>query len=386
VSAFIPLGWLQLRHQPLRLLSAIVGIAFAVILISVQLEFRSAIFVSAVRYHNSMDYDLVMLSPKTDYLVAARQFPRNRLHQVQSFAGVEAVAPVYLARGSWRNPVNRASTRTVFVVGFNPTDKGFDRTLSKEQIDLVKVPDNLIFDRMGRPEFGPVEEMLKRDGVVSTAINDREINIVGLYTIGTSFGLDGGVYTSDLNMLRMFPDRNRSAIDLGLIHLEPGADPKAVQAAISAELPGDVMVMTPDEFRGKEIRYWNKTTPIGYLFAFGAVIGVVIGFIIVYQILFADVQDHLQEYATLKAMGFKPGYLRGVVLQEAVVLAVLGFIPGCAISALVFSVAVDATRLPLDMSPDDALRVFLLTLGMCITSGLFALRRLRGADPAEVFA
>jgi putative ABC transport system permease protein len=386
MAAYIPLGWLQLRHQPLRLISAIVGISFAVILIFVQLEFREAIFVSAVRYHNSMDYDLVMVSPKTDYLVASRQFPRNRLYQAKGFDGVRSVAPVYIARGSWRNPVDRATTRTIFVVAFNPTDEGFSRVLTPEQTDQIKVPDQLIFDRMGRPEFGPVVDMFERDGVVSTAINDREITIVGLYSIGTSFGLDGGVYTSDLNLLRMFPERNAAAIDLGLIRLDDGADVLAVREAISAAIPNDVIVMTPEEFRAKEIRYWNKTTPVGYLFAFGALIGVIVGFIIVYQILFADVQDHLQEYATLKALGYRQGYLRRVVLQEALILGALGFLPGCAISALVFSLAVDATRLPLEMNLHSAASVFALTLAMCVCSGLFALRRLRGADPAEVFA
>lgn len=386
MPAFIPLGWLQLRHQPLRLLSAIIGISFAVILIFVQLEFREAIFVSAVRYHTAMDYDLVMISPKTDYLVAARQFPRNRLYQVQGFEGVSSVSPVYISRGSWRNPVNRATTRTIFVVAFDPTDEGFSRVLTPQQIEQIKVPDQLIFDRMGRPEFGPVVEMFERDGSVSTAINDREIDIVGFYSIGTSFGLDGGVFTSDLNMLRMFPGRNASAIDLGLIALEDGVDPVAVQSAITGAIPRDVVVMTPEEFQAKEIRYWNKTTPIGYLFAFGAIIGVVVGFIIVYQILFADVQDHLQEYATLKALGYKQGYLRRVVLQEALILGVLGFLPGCGVSALVFSLAVDATRLPLQMTPEKALTVLALTLAMCVCSGLFAVRRLRSADPAEVFA
>lgn len=382
---FIPLGWLQLRHQKMRLLSAVLGIAFAVILIFVQLEFREAIFVSAVRYHTSMDYDLVMISPKTDYLVAARQFPRNRLYQVGAYAGVEGVSPVYVERGSWRNPANRAATRTVFVLGFDPVDRGFSRLVSPAQREQIKIRDQLLFDSMSRPEFGPVTERLQQAGPVATAINDREITVVSLYRVGTSFGLDGGVVTSDLNFLRIFPRRSRSAIDLGLIHLAPGVDPVAVRDAIAAGIPKDVQVMTPAEFRAKEIRYWNKTTPVGYLFAFGAVIGLVVGFIIVYQILYADVQDHLAEYATLKAMGYRHGYLRGVVLQEALILGILGFLPGLGVSTLVFSLAVDATKLPLEMTLANALTVFALTLGMCCISGLFALRKLRTIDPAEVF-
>lgn len=385
MAGFLPLGWLQLKHQKMRLFSAVLGIAFAVILIFVQLEFREAIFVSAVRYHTSMDYDLVMISPKTDYLVAARQFPRNRLHQVTGFAGVDSVSPVYVDRGSWRNPENRAATRTVFVLGFNPVDRGFSRLVTTEQLEQIRIPDQLLFDRMSRPEFGPVAAKYESGESVATAINDREITVVSLYRVGTSFGLDGGVVTSDLNFLRMFPRRSPSAIDLGLIHLDPGVDPVAIRDAIVAGIPNDVQVMTPAEFRAKEIRYWNKTTPVGYLFAFGAIIGLVVGFIIVYQILYADVQDHLSEYATLKAMGYRHGYLRSVVLQEAVILGILGFLPGLGVSALVFSLAVDATKLPLEMTLENAATVFSLTLVMCCISGLFALRKLRSIDPAEVF-
>ena len=143
----------------------------------------------------------------------------------------------------------------------------------------------------------------------------------------------------------------------GLIKLQPGYGAAEVQAQIRAAIPRDVRVLTRQEFMDLEVQYWNKTTPIGYIFAFGAVMGLIVGLIIVYQILFADVQDHLQEYATLKAMGYTHGYLRKVVLQEAIILAVLGFVPGMAIAHLVFTKGADATRLPLEMSVESALSV-----------------------------
>ncbi|MEN8261697.1 MAG: FtsX-like permease family protein, partial [Pseudomonadota bacterium] len=202
---------------------------------------------------------------------------------------------------------------------------------------------------------------------------------------GTSFGLDGGVITSDLNFLRILSSRKKSAIDLGLIKLEPGQDAAEVQARIRDAIPTDVLLLTRQEFMDLEIQHWNKTTPIGYIFAFGAAMGLIVGLIIVYQILFADVQDHLKEYATLKAMGYAHRYLRNVVLQEAVILAVLGFLPGMAIAFLVFKQGADATRLPLEMSLESALAVFALTVAMCAGSGMLALRKLRAVDPAEVF-
>jgi putative ABC transport system permease protein len=383
--AAVPLGWLQLKAQKLRLVAAVTGIAFAVILIFVQLEFREALFVSAVRYHTAMDYDLAILSPKTDFMVSSKQFPRSRLYQVLGFDGVESVTAVYMRLVSWRNPADPSNARNILAIGFDPSEPGFNRLLSAEQKEAIKIPDQVIFDRRGRDEYGPVREMLDAGQRVSAEINDRRIAVAGMYRVGTSFGLDGGIITSDLNFLRILPTRKKSAIDFGLIKLDPGRDAAEVQARIREAIPMDVRVLTRQEFKDLEVQYWNKTTPIGYIFAFGAVMGLIVGLIIVYQILFSDVQDHLKEYATLKAMGYTHGYLRNVVLQEAVILAVLGFIPGMGIAHLVFTKGAGATRLPLEMSVESAAGVFVLTLAMCAGSGLMALRKLRAVDPAEVF-
>ena len=381
----VPLGWLQLKAQKLRLVAAVTGIAFAVILIFVQLEFREALFVSAVRYHTAMDYDLAMLSPKTDFMFSSKQFPRGRLYQVLGFDGVESVTAVYMRLVSWRNPADPSNARNILAIGFDPSEPGFNRLLSADQREAIKIPDQVIFDRRGRDEYGPVRQMLDANQRVSVEINDRRVAIAGMYQVGTSFGLDGGIITSDLNFLRILPTRKKSAIDFGLIKLEPGQDASAVQARIREAIPMDVRVLTRQEFKDVEVQYWNKTTPIGYIFAFGAVMGLIVGLIIVYQILFSDVQDHIKEYATLKAMGYTHAYLRNVVLQEAVILAVLGFIPGGLVADLVFTKGADATRLPREMSVESAIGVFALTLAMCAGSGLMALRKLRAVDPAEVF-
>ena len=381
----VPLGWLQLKAQKLRLGSAIMGITFAVILIFVQLEFREALHVSAVRYHTAMDYDLAMLSPKTDFMVSSKQFPRARLYQVLGFSGVESATAVYMRLVSWRNPADPSNARNILAIGFDPSEPGLERILSAEQIEAIKIPDQVIFDRRGRDEYGPVAELLDVGKPVSAEINDRRVSIAGMYQVGTSFGLDGGVITSDLNFLRILPTRKKAAIDFGLIKLKQGQNATEVQAQIRRVIPKDVHVLTRQEFMNLEIEYWNKTTPIGYIFAFGAVMGLIVGLIIVYQILFADVQDHLKEYATLKAMGYTHGYLRNVVLQEAIILAVLGFLPGMGIAQLVFIKGADATRLPLEMSVASALGVFALTVAMCAGSGMMALRKLRAVDPAEVY-
>ena len=179
----IPLGWLQLKAQKLRLFAAVMGIAFAVILIFVQLEFREALFVSAVRYHTALTYDLAMVSPKTDFMVSSKQFPRARLYQALGFEGVESVTAVYMRLVSWRNPVDRTNARNILAIGFDPTEPGFERLLSEEQIEAIKIPDQVIFDRRGRDEYGPVRELLDAGKSVSAEINDRRFAIAGMYEV-----------------------------------------------------------------------------------------------------------------------------------------------------------------------------------------------------------
>jgi putative ABC transport system permease protein len=230
-----------------------------------------------------------------------------------------------------------------------------------------------------------VAAALSRGEPVVTEINDREIEVVGLFKMGTSFGIDGSVITSDDNWLRLFPNRPRNEIQLGLIRLRQGSDPNLVRDALAEYLPPDVLVMTRQQFVQREKDYWNSATPIGYIFAFGAIMGFVVGAIIVYQILFADVSEHLNEYATLRAIGYRNSFVSGIVLQQAVILAVLGYLPGLAIVYWLYGKAAAATNLPLYLTQDRALTVFLLTLAMCAISALMAVRKVRRLDPADVF-
>jgi putative ABC transport system permease protein len=220
---------------------------------------------------------------------------------------------------------------------------------------------------------------------VSTEVGNRRITVGGLFEMGTSFGVDATLLTSDTNFLRIFPQRRQGLIDIGVIRVRSGTDVAATRDALRASLPNDVLVLTRDEYIHREQAFWDSNTPIGYVFTFGVIMGLVVGAIIVYQILFADVSDHLAEYATLKAMGYPNRFLFGVVFQEAVILAVLGFIPGLLISMGLYRVAGEATHLPLQMTTPLAVFVIVLAVVMCCVSGGIALRKIRSADPAEIF-
>ena len=380
----LPLGWLQLRHKPVRLLVAVAGIAFAVLLILMQLGFRSALFESTLRFHERFRYDIALFSPDSVFIVRPAPFSIRRLYEAMGHPAVETVSPVYIFPAVWKNPWNN-DRRSINAVGVDPDRDVLDTPGFAQSYPLLRRQDVVLFDEAARPEFGPVGTSFRAGEDVVTEVNDRTVRVVGVVEIGPSFGIDGTVITSIDNWLRLFPERPRNDIQLGLISLRAGADPDAVRSELREQLPRDVLVMTKAEFVAREKAYWNGATPIGYVFAFGAIMGLVVGAIIVYQILFADVSEHLREYATLRAIGYRNRFVSGIVIQEALILAVLGFLPGLATAYWLYGSAAAATRLPIHLTPERIVIVFLLTLGMCVLSGLLALRKVRRLDPAEVF-
>jgi putative ABC transport system permease protein len=377
-------AWLQLSRDKLRLAVGVAGVAFAVVLVFMQLGFRTAVYESATRYHRALDFDLALVSPKTPFVGVPRSFSRRRLFQALAFRGVAAVSPLYVYQANWKNPWTHA-VRNIVAVGVDPARRSFLLPDVVRGLSLLKRDDAILFDARSRPEYGPVAERVRGAHSVRVEVNDRRFEVGGLFELGTSFGIDGTLITSDLNYRRMFPERRASHIDFGLIQLEPGADAQALRDTLDAALEDDVLVLTRAQWMEREVRYWASTTPTGFVFGFGAIMGLIVGAVIVYQILFADVSQHLREYATLKAMGYSNRFLSGVVLQEAGWLAGLGYLPGIAITAVLYRITADATRLPLELTLGRTLGVLALTLGMCGCAGLIALRKVRAADPAEVF-
>ena len=143
--------------------------------------------------------------------------------------------------------------------------------------------------------------------------------------------------------------------------------------------------MTLPDLRCKEQSFWLRHTPIGAIFILGMVLGFVVGVVICFQILASEIRDHLGEYATLKAMGYRDPFLWAVIFRQAIWLAIMGFLPGLVFSAALYRLLESATGLPLKMQPGWVLVVLLLTLVMCIVSAQLAVRKLFSVDPAELF-
>jgi putative ABC transport system permease protein len=382
----IPLAWLQLKRETVRLLIALAGIGFAVILMFIQLGFQDALFDSAVSFHESLQGDVFLISPQSTALIAMRTFSQRRLYQALGYEGVESVSPVYLDFALWKNPVKR-NTRSILAIGINPETPVFGPEVLPTLAPL-RLPDTVLFDQKSREEFGPIAQLFNAGNPVITEVSGRRVTVGGLFNLGASFGADGNFVTSDLNFLRIFEQRQEGQIDVGIIKLKSGTNVQTVVNALKRDMEAatkDVRVFSKQEFVEFERNYWKSSTAIGFIFTLGAAIGFVVGTVIVYQILYTDVSDHLAEYATLKAMGYRNFYLLSVVFQEALILSVLGYIPGFLLSFGLYILTRNATSLPIAMTLPRAILVFCLAVVMCIISGSIAVRKVQDADPADIF-
>jgi len=380
----IPLSWLLLTRQPVRLLVALAGISFAGILMFMQLGFRDGLFDASVTAHRLFDADVVLISPRSASSVSMEAFPRRRLVQTLADPAVDGVTPVHWGLMLWRNPETRRN-RSILALGFNPDDPFFVDPSLAEKTDALKQKGRILFDQLSRPEFGPIADWYRDGRVVETEIAGNRVRVAGLVSLGTSFGADGNLLTSTETFLDLMPQKPPGAIEVGLVRLKPGADPEQVVSRLSQRLPKDVSVLTKQGFIDFEQNYWKSSTSIGFIFTLGAAMGFVVGCVIVYQVLYTDVSDHLPEYATLMAMGYRLSHLLGVVVREGFYLAVMGYVPAYLAGQGLYWFVRDATKLPVGMDLSRALTVLVMILVMCMLSSLLAMRRLIDADPAEIF-
>jgi putative ABC transport system permease protein len=378
-----PLGWAQLRHQKLRLLVALAGIAFADILIFMQLGFKALLLDGSTLVHQNLRGDLVLVSKRTKSLLEGQAFSRRHLYQAAAVEGVASASPLYFSFGGWVNPWKK-EVNNIAVIAFDPARPVLNLPDVNRQINQIQLPNVILFDSQSQPDLGPVAESFTQGKSITTEISGHRIKVGGIFSLGSSIFTRGHAITSDWNYLRLFGAHSIDKIHVGVLVLKPGANAQTVINQMQSSLPTDVKVITRQQFIDAEMAYWSAD-PAGVIFNFGAIMGFIVGVVIVYQILYSDVNNHLAEYATLKAMGYTDMSLLIVVFQEAVILAVLGFIPGFGCSIGMYGLLGNLTRIPILMRFDVALQVFVMTVLMCLISAAVAMRRLQSADPADVF-
>lgn len=385
-----PLAWKNLTHDVRRLLLATGGIAFAVLLMCMQLSFQDALFDSTLALVRMLNADLVITS-RAKYTVIVREtFSRRRLAQALQAPGVAWVQPLYVETqfSMLRNFASPDAGEPIRVLGCEPDPLQPALRLGPHAHVLwlrLRQAGTALYDTRSK-----VEAFGRLAAGQQVELAGQTIRLVGTFDLGTDFANDGNLIVGSETYRRLFgstaPAQDAlAAVDIGLVKLKRGADPRAVQATLRQMLPDDVKVLTIAEFERQELRFWQRSTPIGYVFHAGVLLGFLVGVIICYQILYSDIADHMPEFATLKAMGYRAEYFIGVVLQEAGLLSLFGFWPGIAGSWLLCRLVAWRTGLPVGLSFVLLLEVFVLTVAMCVLSGVLTMRKVLASDPAELF-
>jgi putative ABC transport system permease protein len=372
------LSWYNTFENKKRTSAAVAGIAFSVILIFMQLGFLKTARITSTRLYDYLDFDLIITSDKYEYMDDPDSFDRVHLIQARVVPGVGKIGMINLSGAAWMDQETEISSSCLLIS--IDRDPSF---LSNEEIsanlDKITTKTNTVMlDRLSHPELGPVE-------IGRTAlINGFEVEVTSLFEIGLGFFADGSIIVSNETFQNLVRQDSRK-VSLGMVKLAPGADLEEVKEAMRASMPSEVLIFGRDEFVTGEQDYFISVKPVGIMFQMGVLVAFIVGAVILYQVLSKEIATKIKEYATLKAMGFKTSTIYIVGFQQALILAIMSYLPALVVSHGVFYAARRASRLPMYLNNDLALLVLVLTLGMCVISGVLALRRIQLADPAELF-
>jgi putative ABC transport system permease protein len=368
------------------------GIAFAVVLMFMQIGFLNGLFDSAVQVIRLIDADLILLSPAR-YTVPSEQRIRLQIVQrVQSHPLVDQAIPLYIDRALSDVRVMGNVSRSIRTIGVPSETDVFVSKEMNEKCKLLRNRNQALVDRRSKPKYGFEKQDLRKLHEQEAELSGKKVEFEDWVDVGTDFVYDGTLIVSERGVDHFFPMRNPTgkpldAVDLGLVRLKDKS-PNNLEIAkveLASMLGEAVQVMTRGELIEREIGFWAKNTPIGAIFSIGTVMGLFVGVIICYQILFTDISDHLAEFATLKAMGYGALYFLKFILAQSFYLCVFGFFPGWLISWGLYYGLAEWTGLVMRLTIPRVVLVFGLTYIMCTVSGLLAVRKLWAADPATLF-
>jgi len=407
LSAF-RLAVANLTADSRRFVLSIAGVSFAVVLMFVEAGFYNALLDASVSLIDRFDADLIMTSKIKTSLQAYGGFPRRRLIQALSVPGVAEVRPLYLEEGRsiWRADAQhfeqekeamarRSRRQPIRALGVDPESPAIALREVRGHVQELHLADRVLFDTTSNAGYGRPDRTRANDELAR-----RDVAVAGTIALGRDFVHEGNLVMGLTAWESYFPVRSGSAmrnVEAGMIKLVPGADPLEVKTRLRElragvpSLPGDrlsgddVRVYTVAEFRDQEREFWRTSTPIGFVFGLGLVMGLIVGLVICYQILSSDVAERIGEYATLKAMGYSDRYLGAVVVMQATYLALVGFVPGCLVSWALYRMLSEMTGLPVFLNIWRIVFVLACTMVMCAISGLIAVRRVQTADPASLF-
>ncbi len=373
-----PLAWLNTIQNKKRTAAAVGGICFAVLLIFMQAGFLGAARLNASLAYRSLDFDLMIVSRGYLMLTRSESIDVYRVIQARGVPGVASVEGLLLEGGTWKNPLTNAS-ESCFIFGLRPGGHYFTNPATNEAGARLQERQTLLADRLARSGYGPWH--LGGPALV----NRQELTIRGDYALGMGLLADGSAMVSHDTFLRLFGLPALDRYQFGLVRVFPGADPETVAEALRAALPRDVLVISKAGLIDREENYFVNVKPVGVMFQVGMLVAFIVGAVILYQILATEIANRLREFATLKALGYTERSLYLVGIRQGLIFSLLGYFPALGLSFGLYRLLRTLSSFPVHMDWSRALFVFGLTLGMCALAAVFALGKLKRADPADLF-
>lgn len=403
-----PVALLNLAHSKARTCVSTLGVSLAIILMFMQLGFLGAVAATAVQIYDQLEFDVLLRSPDYFHFCDARDIPRDHLYRVASLPEVEWARPLYITLASWRIPStdftasrSAGELRGILALGMDPAMNVFRVPEIRRQVQALQNAETLLIDRKSKgSDYGAVDGTSFGDHDVNreVEVGEKRFRIAGHYALGAGLAANGSVLLSPEGFARFFPGDLQHRVHLGLVKLQPGVSADAFCERTRRRLdgiepgspgvnpsPGPVTILTRAEVRRLERDHWVWGTPVGSIFIIGVLVAVVVGSVVVYMVLSNDVAKQIQEYATLKAMGYSHRYLSGIVMQQAVILALLGYSASWCTAELLYRLIGRWANIPMQMTWEIRALVFVLSIGMCCLSGMATLRKLKHADPADLF-
>ena len=372
------IAWLNLIHARIKFLVSLGGVTFAVFLIFMQLGFFGAVLNSAKLVYDHLNFDILLISRKSLDATVTQPISRRRLYEAYGITEIESVMPFYIGFKQWRNPQTKLN-RAILVMGFNLKDEVFRIPEIPENLQVLKRQDTLLFDKSSRSEYG----VPKIGSFVE--LGGRFHRLLGIYTMGTALRFDGSVIVSDTQFTRVFAGANLDNVNLGLIIVKPETDVEATVSQLRQILPGNIEVLSRREAEFRDQKYWVISTSVGYIFGIGTVMGFIVGAVISYQALYQNVAEYIHEYATLKAIGYSNLRISLIVIKQAVILGVIGYIIGFILANTAYYLTFTATNLPIYMTVNRTIGVFLVSILMSTGSGMISIKKVLTCNPADLF-
>ncbi len=375
VAMTLLLAFRNLSHDRIRLAVTLVGILFSIVLVAVQLGLYLGARNLILSMIDRADGDLWVMAYGTKNFEEAQPISVREKFAALSTPGVAKATPLIASFTEWRKPTGGSTI--VVLIGADHEDGGLSPwNVIEGDVTGLGARDAVIVEKSYLSDLGIT-------GAGDTAqIGAARVRITGLTEGIRSFTVTPYVF-STLNRARTLLDMPADKITYVLVKLEPGADAKAVQSEIRKSVP-DSEVLTKAEFRTRSLNHWLFATGAGVALIGGAILGLIVGTVIVAQTLYSSTKDHLNEFATLRALGSSSGYIHKVILAQAALSAVLGYALGMTIAMAIVYFS-ERTALPIVMTPALAALLLGLTLGMCAVSAISAIGKVMRIDPAMVF-